>query len=277
MTHLLEGYRVPVKQPFGLGTVADFSSVPTQSKHFFRGIEWEEVCGGARAGAVPCNESPFTGLDVEELMDTGANAGLRTATSFFAYSMIECSMIGGQTDLEEAKAAFGLDEESIVLGGLLRTVRQFIADSDGDVGTVAYEDVTPLDIVTTSARRALGIALSGWDHESRATVILTPNIAAGLGSTIIRVGDHLELRTGELVLVRNLDLALGDDNAPGHIIVLGSIFGFYGQEPEAYATPVTSDTPGFNNDQLSVALRPWVVGFECDAQWYRVQGYDDLT
>lgn len=284
---LLPGYRVPTPGPFGLATIADLTSDPS-GRWRFDGIEWRELCGSGRSGALPCDASPTAGYVSNSLTSTDSTPGDREADAFFVYSLIECSLIGGEDYDAQARDSLALREHDLVVEHLA-----------GDM--LAWTGNPALDIATTDARRALGIALStaGWEPYRR-TVLMTPNIATGLGSTIIRVGDHLELRTGEKVLVSGaLDTALSEvsDNAAGFIIVTGDIFGSFGEVESFNAVvsgvereiidvpdpdpdvpePIIDGTPIFTNDTVQVALRLWTAGFTCGASVFRVQGYDDIT
>lgn len=271
---LLPGFRAPQPRRFGIRGVV--SPVDPGSVHWMHdGITWEQVCAvGGGVGAVPCDTSPMTGYDPDTLTsnvagttpagsDPGGDEG-EGFDAFFAYAMIECGMIGGQDHEERARLALDLAEDDIVASRLLAEVR--------------LHQPASLD-TTLGAKAALGMALDDWDAGGDPVVFVTHNVAQQLDLEIADNGRHLELKTGEKVYVfrdRLGSLAQGTDDDEGHIVLLGDVVAIEG-DVETHLVPVTGVTTGtaeFNNDQIALAMRPWVIGFGCGADWYRVQGLD---
>jgi hypothetical protein len=268
---LLPGFRSPAPRRFGIRGV--LTPLEPGTPHWqFDGATWEEVCAsGAGVGAVPCDASPMAGYERFVLaanVDPTGEAGTGTYPedgfdAFFAYAMIECSMIGGQDYDARATRALELAEDDIVADRLLREV---------NVHTNALS-------TTLSPKAALGMALNAWEHGGDPVVLISHNIAQSLDLEVSENGQHLELKTGEKVYVfRDHEGALADvsDDGPGHIILLGDIVGIEGEQAtiEVPVTGVDTGTANFNNDKIALSYRPWLVGFVCDAVWYRVQGLD---
>lgn len=246
------------KHRFGLRSVGDFKVV--SDPHWLNGIEWEERCGvGVGTAYMPCDPAnpandPETPTDfVKTAFDIG---GVREAYPFPVYSMVECGILvepeGGYKTVAREELVLGEDRAVET-----RFAIQVLADS-----------VSPFAAPATDAKKALAGLLARWDGAVEPLVHLTPNLAVALGDSIVKVGNHLELRTGESVSVGyGYAAGLGiSDTSIGGIFLTGPVFARYGTlvELEGYETTL--------NRKTALAERPWIVSHLCDALRATVTG-----
>lgn len=159
------------------------------------GIEWEDVCGYAQRANRFCDPLPegMESATEQELAEyyrkDPVGRSFRDDTSFAAYSMFECNLIGGGSDEETARRNLEIGFEQVA-------AEEFYANllSSDDVvkATLPATDTEIMEALAAEVRQNWGV---------RPTVHMSRVVSYRLKDFIEKDGDTLRLTSGEQVAI----------------------------------------------------------------------------
>ncbi|HQW88947.1 MAG TPA: hypothetical protein PK478_03800 [Nitrospira sp.] len=251
--------QLPAKEAhrFGLGSVAQVESVP--NGHWMFGADWLDSCG-SNVLVAPNNCDPL--LDPQDRVKTwfALQSGVGT-DDFTLYGFHRCSAVG---DTVSERMDYATDE--LDLGQWYAVERRFIT-------AVIAESVSPYPAGISGATNALAALLSAWNKPVSPIVHMTINVAIALGSQIQNKGDHLELRTGERVVIGyGYDVGLANATE-GTIALTGPVFATVGSTSGLGGETIDRES----NTYLALAERPFSIGYLCDSTHVNVNNVITTT
>jgi hypothetical protein len=250
---------LPAKKahPFGLASVAAVESVP--NGHWMFGADWLESCG-SNVLVAPNNCDPLV-VDPEDRLKTPFTLEEGVGTDDFTlYGFHRCSAVG---DTVSERMDYATDE--LDLGDWYAVERRFIT-------SIIAGSVSPYPAGIGGALNALAAILMAWDKPVSPIVHMTPNIAVVLADHLKQVDGHLELITGEHVVVGyGYDTGLANAGE-GTIALTGPVFATVGSTGGLGET-IDRET----NTYLALAERPFSIGYLCGAVHVNVNNVITIT
>jgi hypothetical protein len=247
---------LPAKRAYRFGLASVTETTSAANGHWMFGADWLESCG-TNVLVAPNNCDPL--LDPEDRVKTSFALAAGAGTlDFTLYGFHRCSIIG---DPVEERRLYALDE--LDLGQWAQVERQLLKH-------VAYEVFSTYPTGISGPLNALTALLAGWDKPVEPIVHMTRNVAMVLSDYLIRVDDHLELKTGERVSVGYGDLLVAyeqpADVRTGAIMLTGPVFATIGSDSDIGGETVDRET----NTYLALVERPISFGYLCGATWVQV-------
>lgn len=238
--------QLPAKQAhrFGLGSVAEVESVP--NGHWMFGADWLESCG-SNVLVAPNNCDPL--LEPEDRVKTSfaLESGVGT-DDFTLYGFHRCSAVG---DTVSERMDYATDE--LDLGQWYAVEKRFME-------TITTATPSPYPAGIAGSLNALGALLMRWKNPVSPIVHLTPNVALVLADHLEQVDGHLELITGERVVV-GYGYSSFLSAVDGYVALTGPVFATVGSTTGLGGETIDRES----NTYLALAERPFSIGYLCDA------------